>query len=128
MELAVAAFLRALGPEARTHVIQLLHPATLIQPMLQVGTYDRRRDLGTQHVVDRAALEGKHLFTHDVGQLPDAARNQFGRFKDGGTDLLISKPAHYLPNCRLDVLPGRRPGPWRPFQRRGLGQEVEGAF
>ena len=73
------------------------------------------------------AFEGKHLFIHDVRQLPDAACDQFSRFEDRGANLFIGKPVHDLPYRRLNILPGRRPGLLSTLERRRLRQNVEGA-
>jgi hypothetical protein len=70
-KLPIAAFLRALAPEHRADVIELLHARALVQPVLDVRPDHRRRVFGPQRQRRAVAVfEGIHLLRNDVGFLP----------------------------------------------------------
>ena len=75
IELPVAALLRALAPEHRADVVELLHARALVQPVLDVGANHRGGVLRPQRERGAVAvLEGVHFLGDDVGILAHAAR------------------------------------------------------
>src|SRR5581483_1049151 len=115
-ELAVAAFLRALAAKLRSDVEELVEPAI---PKLVL-------DVSAHHAggVFRAKCEGlasvtlgtpaifpcEHLFRNDVGLFADAAGEQFGRFEDGGANLVKVVGPEDIASRGFDKVPSRRIG------------------
>src|SRR5581483_11370878 len=93
-ELAVAAALRALAPELRADVIELLQRSGLAHLVLDVGADDagggfrpERERLRLLAGGARPILPGEHLLGDDVGLLAHAAGEELGGFDHGRADL-----------------------------------------
>ncbi len=96
-ELPEAPGLGRLVAEERPPVPELHRLRELVHAVLDVGAADAGGALGPQRQRPPGlVLEGEHLLLHDVGGLPDAAREQVGVLEDRRVERLVARPPEHL--------------------------------
>ena len=106
MELAVAAFLRALAAEHGAHIPQLL-AAVIQQIMLHHGTQAGGGAFRAQAEAEGVVGVGKgiHFFAHHIGVLADRAHEKAGLLHNRGTDLAVAETVRPLADAVFKGLP-----------------------
>ena len=108
MELPVAAGLRALVPEHRSHRVQPDGLRLDVESMLDIGAQHARRRLGPKRErIPAPVLERVHLLLDDVRLVADPSREQLGALEEGHADLAIAIRFEDPAGRRLDTLPAR---------------------
>ncbi len=106
IELAEAAFLRALAAEHRAQVVELLDAGNLIQAMLDIGAHHRSRRFRAQREGTAVAiLPGVHFLADDIRVFAYAAREQRRFLEQRRADLLVVVGAEDLARHRFHVIP-----------------------
>ncbi len=105
-ELAIAARLRGLVAEERAPRPHLYRLGKLVHPVLDVGPADRRGGLGPErHGASAGILEREHLLLHDVGALPDAAREHLGVLEHRRVERLETRGPEEVGGGLQELLP-----------------------
>src|SRR5581483_9829833 len=115
-ELAVATFLRALAAKLRSDVEELVEPAipklVLDVSANHAGGVFRAKGKGLAFVAfgTPAIFPCEHLFRNDIRFFPHSASEQFGRFEDGGANLVKVVGPEDIASSGFDEVPARRVG------------------
>ena len=115
VELAIAAFLRALAAELRADVKKLLQARPLPQFVLDVGAHHaggilraQRQPLRFFRLGAAAIFPGKHFFADDIGLFPHGALEELQILDDRGANLAEVVHAEDVAHRSLGKIPKRR--------------------